>query len=316
MARIALIDDYQSVALEIADWASLGSDHSVEVFHDHLDDETALAERLQPFEIVMALRERTPFTRSLIERLPNLGLIATAGMRNAAIDLDAARDHGVVVSGTPGLPYATAELTWGLLLCLARQITHEHNATRDGSWQETLGFEVNGMTLGVIGLGKLGGHVANIAQAFKMNVIAWSQNMTEERAAEYGATLVSKETLLEQSDFISIHLVLSERTRDLIGSDDLARMKSTAYVINTSRGPIINEAALIDALSNGTIAGAGLDTFDVEPLPADHPFRKLSNVVVSPHMGYVTRQTYEVFYGETLNNIKAFLAGEPIRVLT
>jgi phosphoglycerate dehydrogenase-like enzyme len=263
----------------------------------------------------MAMRERTPFQRRLLERLPNLKLLITAGMRNASIDLQAASDCGVMVCGTEGLGYPTAELTWGLILSLMRRIPREDQATRNGQWQVTTGLGLQGKTLGLMGLGRLGSQVAEVGKAFKMNLIAWSQNLTAERAAEYGATLVSKDDLMSQSDVLSVHLILSDRTRGLIGARELGLMKPTAYLVNTSRGPIVDEPALIQALENGTIAGAGLDVFDVEPLPLDHPLRRLDNIVITPHLGYVTDETYRVFYGNALDDILAFLKGEPVRVL-
>ena len=315
MARVALLDDYQGVALSMADWKSAPAGTEVVAFKDHLAAEAALAARLADFDIVMALRERTPFTRSLLERLPKLKLLITAGMRNASIDMKAAAERGVVVCGTAGLPYPTAELAWGLILSLARRIPAEDRATREGRWQMTVGLGLNGKTLGVLGLGTLGSRAAKVGLAFEMNVLAWSQNLTAERAAEVGATLTPKDELLARSDFVSIHLVLGERTRGLIGERELGLMKRSAYLVNTSRGPIVDEAALIRALQDGTIAGAGLDVFDVEPLPLDHPFRRLPNTVISPHLGYVTEETYRVFYGQVLEDVTAFLGGAPVRVL-
>jgi phosphoglycerate dehydrogenase-like enzyme len=315
MARVALLDDYQDVALQMADWKSLPADTDVHVFHDHLHDDDALVARLHDFDMVMAMRERTPFTRSRFERLPNLKLLITAGMRNAAINLQAASDCGVMVCGTEGLPYPTAELTWALILGIMRQIPQEDHATRNGQWQVSLGLGLQGKTLGMLGLGRLGSQVATVGNAFNMKVIAWSHNLTADRAQEYGATLVSQDELLVQSDILTIHLVLGDRSRGLLGAGELAKMKSTAYLVNTSRGPIVDEAALIHALEQGIIAGAALDVFDIEPLPLDHPFRRMANVVVSPHIGYVTEETYRVFYGDALDNIQAFLAGQPIRVL-
>ena len=316
MTRIALLDDYQNVARKMADWSALPSGTEVVAFPDHLTDEDALVARLSDFDIVMAMRERTPFPRSVISRLPALKLLVTAGMRNASIDLDAARDHGVTVCGTEGQPHATAELTWGLILACLRHIPLEDKATREGHWQLDVGLGVAGRTLGVLGLGRLGSHVASIGLAFKMNVIAWSPNLTDERAAEIGVTRVSKEELLSSSDILSIHVILGDRSRGTIGKAELASMKASAYLINTSRGPIVDEAALVEALQNGTIAGAGLDVFDVEPLPLDHPLRQLANTVITPHVGYVTRETYESFYGGTLEAIQAHLSGSPIRVIT
>ena len=316
MTKVAVLDDYQSVALDMADWDSLSPDVTVNVFSDHLSNEDDVANRLGPYEVVVAMRERTPFQRSLLERLPNLRLLVTTGMRNASIDLAAARDNGVAVCGTDGVPYPTAELTWGLILALLRKIPTEDQATRQGSWQVTVGEGLHGKTLGVIGLGRLGSQVASVGGAFGMNVVAWSQNLTAERASEFGATLVSKEALLSESDVVTIHLVLSGRTRGLIGVAELSLMKPSAYLVNTSRGPIVDESALIDALRSGAIAGAGLDVFDTEPLPVDHPLRSIPNTVMTPHMGYVTSETYRVFYGDAVEDISAFLAGSPVRVLT
>lgn len=315
MTRVALLDDYQNVALHMADWSSLPADVEVKAFQNHLADEDSLVVRLQDFDIIMAMRERTPFQRSLFARLPRLHLLITSGMRNASIDLQAARDHGVTVCGTGGLPYPTAELTWGLILALLRYIPREDQATRQGHWQVSVGFGLQGKTLGLLGLGRLGSQVATVGKAFQMRLLAWSQHLTAERAAQYGATLVSKDELLSQSDIVTIHLILSERTHGLVGARELGLMKRTAYLINTSRGPIIDEAALLQALQQGAIAGAGLDVFDEEPLPLDHPLRRLGNTVITPHLGYVTDETYRVFYGETLENIHAFLKGTPLRVI-
>ena len=315
MARVALLDDYQNVALGMADWKSLPKGTEVVAFPDHLDDEGALAKRLADFDIVMAMRERTPFPRTLLERLPKLKLLITAGMRNASIDMKAAAERGVLVCGTAGLPYPTAELAWGLILGLMRRVPAEDRATREGRWQTTVGLGLNGKTLGVLGLGTLGSRVAKVGRAFEMEVLAWSQNLTAARAAEVGATLVPKDELLARSDIVSIHLVLGERTRGLVGARELGLMKRSAYLVNTSRGPIVDEAALVQALRDGMIAGAGLDVFGTEPLPRDHPFRSLPNTVISPHLGYVTEETYRIFYGQAWEDIEAFLRGEPVRVL-
>ena len=315
MTRIAILDDYQDAARRLADWARLPADAELVVFRDHLADPDAVAARLAGFDVVVAMRERTPFPRALLERLPRLRLLVTTGMRNAAIDLQAAADRGVVVCGTGGLPYPTAELAWGLVLSLMRRIPREDRATRAGGWQETVGLGLNGKTLGVLGLGTLGSRVARFGRAFEMEVLAWSQNLTAERAAELGATRVERDELLGRSDVVSIHLVLSERTRGLIGARELSLMKRTAYLVNTSRGPIVDEAALVRALREGTIAGAGLDVYDEEPLPLDHPLRGLPNTVITPHLGYVTEETYRIFYGQALEDILAHLRGEPVRVL-
>lgn len=313
--RVAVIDDYQNVAMEVADWGPVTTDCEVTVFNDHLPDEDQVAARLGDFEIVVIMRERTPFPRSLFEKLPNLKLLVTSGMRNLALDLAAAGDHGVVVSGTPSAGTSTAELTWGLLLGLARRIPEEDRATRLGAWQRTLGDGLAGKTLGVIGLGRIGSQVADVGNAFRMTVIAWSPNMTAERAGECGASLVSRDELLSQSDFVTIHVILSARSRGMIGAAELALMKPTAYLVNTSRGPLVDEAALIEALESGSIAGAALDVYDIEPLPLDHPFRRLQNTVITPHLGYVSRDLYQVFYGVAVEDIRAWLDGAPINEL-
>ncbi|MDP6453712.1 MAG: D-2-hydroxyacid dehydrogenase family protein [SAR202 cluster bacterium] len=315
MTKIAVLDDYQSVALETADWSRLRPDAQVDVFQDHLADEADLAERLNDYEIVVGMRERTPFQRSLLERLPNLRLLITTGMGNASFDMNAAADLGITVCGTGGLPYPTAELTWALILALFRKVPDEDRATREGSWQVSLGEGLQGKTLGMMGLGRLGSQVATVGNAFGMNVIAWSQNLAQERASEFNAKLVTKQELLSQSDVMSIHLVLSARSRGLIGAEDLALMKPSSYLVNTSRGPIVDEAALVDALRNNTIAGAGLDVFDIEPLPLDHPLRNLPNTVLTPHVGYVTVETYRIFYGDAVENITSFMDGAAVRVI-
>jgi phosphoglycerate dehydrogenase-like enzyme len=315
MARVAILDDYQGIARRMADWTSLPSGTEVTVFADHLSDPGAVAARLADFDAVVAMRERTAFSRDLLQRLPRLKLLVTTGMRNASIDVGAAVDRGIVVCGTAGLPYPTAELTWGLILALARRIPMEDRATREGRWQVSCGLGLNGKTLGVIGLGGLGSRVAKIGRAFEMEVLAWSQNLTAARAAEVGTTLVGKDELLARADVVSIHLVLGDRTRGLLGARELSQMKRTAYLVNTSRGPIVDEAALVAALRQGTIAGAGLDVYDEEPLPRDHPLRTLPNTVITPHLGYVTEETYRIFYGHALEDVKAWLAGQPVRVL-
>jgi phosphoglycerate dehydrogenase-like enzyme len=315
VTRVAILDDYQDVARRMADWARLPASVEVAVFRDHLDDPGAVAARLADFDVVVAMRERTPFPRTLLERLPRLRLLVTTGMRNAAIDLQAAADRGVLVCGTAGLPYPTAELTWGLILALFRRIPQEDRATRKGGWQETLGLGLNGKTLGVLGLGTLGSRVARVGRAFEMEVLAWSQNLTAERCAAVGAALTGRDELLARSDVVTLHLVLSDRTRGLIGARELGLMKPAAYLVNTARGPLVDQAALIRALREGTIAGAGLDVFDEEPLPRDHPLRGLPNTVITPHLGYVTEETYRIFYGQALEDVEAFLRGAPVRVL-
>lgn len=314
--RCAVLDDYQNVALKIADWSKVTGDIDVTVFNERLGDEAAVARALQGYAIVCIMRERTPFPRTLIERLPNLKLLVTTGLRNASIDVAAAKERGVTVCGTEGAKHPTAELAVGLMIDLARNISRENARMKAGEpWQATVGADLYGHTLGVIGLGNLGQRVAKVAQAFGMKVIAWSQNLTAEKCKEHGVEYATKADLFQQADFITIHLQLSDRTRGLVGKTDLAMMKPSAYLINTSRGPIIDEVALIATLQNGTIAGAGLDVFDIEPLPRDHVLRKLPNVVLTPHLGYVTQDGYRIFYGGTIEAIRAWLDGKPIRVI-
>jgi phosphoglycerate dehydrogenase-like enzyme len=313
--RLAILDDYQNTALEVADWDGLRSSVEIQTFHDTIASEDAVAKRLRDFEIVVAMRERTAFRRSLLERLPKLKLLVTTGMVNASIDMKAAGERGIVVSGTSSLRHPTAELTWGLMLALARNIPREDAGMRKGVWQSTLGIGLHGKVLGILGLGKLGSQVATFGKVFLMDVIAWSENLTVEHANSLGVQRVEKQELFRRSDFLTIHTVLSKRTRGLVGPDDLAAMKSTAYLINTSRGPIVNELALIAALEGRKLAGAALDVYDQEPLPTDHPLRRLENVVLTPHLGYVTQENYRVFYGDAVENVRAFLAGNPIRVL-
>jgi phosphoglycerate dehydrogenase-like enzyme len=314
--RVAILDDYQNVALQSADWDRVREQAELEVFSDHLEDEAMLAARLGGFDAIVLMRERTPFRRSLFTQLPKLRLLVTTGMGNAAIDLAAAADAGVTVCGTRGLDYPTAELTWGLILALFRRIPQEDTEARAGRWQTTIGEGLQGKTLGVLGLGRLGSQVATVGLAFGMDVMAWSQNLTTERATEIGAELApSIEALLERADIVSVHLVLSDRTRGLLGAAQLARMKQNAYLVNTSRGPIVEEGALIDALKSRSIAGAGLDVFDREPLPPRHPLLGLNNVVLTPHIGYVTKETYEVFYADAVEDLAGFLDGAPVRVI-
>jgi phosphoglycerate dehydrogenase-like enzyme len=312
-----VLDDYQGVALDMADWAPVLDGVEVTVFRDHLEDEDALARRLADFEIVVLMRERTPVRRSLLERLPALKLLVTTGMRNASVDVAAAVERGVLVCGTGGVGGGTAELTWALILGLARHVTEESAGLRAGGpWQRTVGLDLAGASLGLLGLGRLGAGVARIGHAFGMRVSAWSENLTEERAAEVGVRrAASKAELLATSDVVSIHLVLSDRSRGLLSAGDLALLRPTAYLVNTSRGPIVDEPALVEALRAGRLAGAGLDVFDVEPLPADHPFRTLPNVLALPHLGYVTQAGYEIFYREIVEDIAAYLAGTPVREL-
>ena len=305
--KIAVLDDYQNVALSLADWSALDERATVTVFNDHLADSDAVVERLKPFDVVCVMRERTPMTRAVIERLPKLRLIASAAMRNASIDLKAAEERGVQVVHTGYTSTPTVELTWALILASARNIVAENASLRSGGWQHTVGDDMAGRTLGLLGLGNVGGAVAKVGAAFGMKVIAWSQNLTSERAAEGGAICVSKEELFREADVLSIHLVLSDRTRGLVGAAELALMKQTARLINTSRGPIVVEADLIAALKEKKIAGAAIDVFDQEPLPLDHPFRKLPNLLATPHIGYVSRALYERFYQDTVANIRRWL---------
>ncbi|MEM7023840.1 MAG: D-2-hydroxyacid dehydrogenase family protein [Pseudomonadota bacterium] len=314
-ARIAILDDYQRVAESMADWASLGEDVEVTFFHDHLADPDQLVARLTPIDIIGIMRERTPFPASLLERLPNLRLLITTGRRNASIDLAAAQRLGVTVCGTGAPGHATAELAMALMLTLARKLPTETASMRQGGWQVGLGRDLHGATLGLVGLGRLGSRVARTAQAFEMKVIAWSENLTDERATEHGVRRVTKADLLKSADFVSVHLQLSPRTRGLIGAAELALMKPEAYLINTSRGPIVDQDALVDALRANRIAGAALDVFDHEPLPPDDPLREVPNLLLTPHIGYVTRETYAVFYREMVEGIAAFLAGRPLRVI-
>jgi phosphoglycerate dehydrogenase-like enzyme len=314
--RIAIIDDYQGVALEMADWSRIRAAHEVVVFREPMGSVEAAAAKLAGFEIVCIMRERTQFQGELLSKLPSLKLLVTTGMVNAAIDLAAAKQHGVLVVGTPSPGHCTSELSWGLLMCAARQIHVEHQNMRMGGWQTVVGQDLRGRTLGVLGLGRLGGQIAGIAKAFDMNVIAWSQNLTDERAREVGATRVEKPELFRRSDFISIHLKLSERTRGLVGAEELALMKPTAIIVNTSRGPIIDETALLAALHAGRIGGAALDVYDVEPLPPEHPLRTAPRTLLTPHLGYVSQDNYRVFYGGVVEDIEAWLAGSPIRICT
>lgn len=305
--KIAILDDYQNVARTMADWSILDGLAAITVFNDHLADADAVVARLQPFEIVCVMRERTPMTRDIIERLPNLRLIASTATVNASIDLAAAAERGVQLVHTGYSSAPTVELTWALILADARHLVVETTAVRGGGWQQSVGEDLNGRTLGLLGLGNIGSAVARIGKAFGMNLIAWSQNLTAERAAAVDAVLVPKEKLFQQADVITIHLVLSRRTRGLVGAPELRLMKRTARLVNTSRGPIVDEAALVDVLRKGEIAGAAIDVFDQEPLPSNHPFRQLPNVLATPHIGYVSRGLYQRFYQDTVENIREWL---------
>jgi phosphoglycerate dehydrogenase-like enzyme len=307
MMKIAILDDYQNIALQMADWSALAKRAEITVFNDHVRAVDDVVARLLPFDVVCVMRERTPLPREIIERLPQLRLIASTGFRNASIDAAAAQERGIVVTATGYRSSPTIELTWALILGSARHIAKESNAVRNGGWQTTVGRDLDGRTLGVLGLGNIGGSVARIGSAFGMRVIAWSQNMTKEIAETHGATLVTKSELFQQADVVTIHLLLSKRTRGLVGASDLALMKPTAVLINTSRGPIVDESALIHALQSRAIAGAAVDVFNEEPLPADHPFRHLDNVLATPHIGYVSENMYRIFYGDVVASITKWL---------
>ena len=317
MVRAAILDDYQKVALKFADWSAIAKDVEVKVFNAPLGDDSTVIKTLQGFAIVNMMRERTPFNRKVIEGLPDLKLLITTGARNNSIDLKACAEFGVTVCGTAGFGNPTAAIAVGLMLELTRHIGFENARMKAGvPWQVTVGHDLEGKTLGVLGLGKLGQRVAGVAKALGMKVIAWSQNLTPEKAKEGGAEYVSKGDLFRNADVISIHVVLSDRTRALVRAKDLGLMKKTAYLINTSRGPIVEERALIAALTSKSIAGAALDVFDIEPLPTDHPFRKMDNVVLTPHLGYVSEENYRTFYSGVVEDIRAWLDGKPVRMLT
>jgi len=315
MFHLALLDDYQDVALRMADWNRVADRVRVDAIHEHIPDVDNLAKRLQRYDAVMMVRERTRFPRALFERLPNLKLLVTAAMWNVAIDLDAATAHGVQVCGTRDWSFATAELALGLMISLARHIPHEDRSMRAGKWQTRLGMGLHGKTLGLLGLGSLGGQMARFGNMLGMEVLAWSQNLTPEAAAKQHATLVAKDELLARADVVSIHLKLSDRTRGLLGRRELGLMKPSAYLVNTSRGPIVDEVALYDVLSARTIAGAAIDVYGHEPLPADHPMRRLENAIVLPHIGYVVEQNYRLIYQDTLEDVEAFLEGRILRPL-
>lgn len=315
LTRLGILDDYQGVGLQLGPWDQLPKDIEVEVFRDTITDPDALAKRLAPFDALMIMRERTRFPRALIDRLPNLKLLVTTGGRNLAIDLAACAARGITVSGTGSFGAPTVEIAWGLILELNRRLASEAASLRAGTWQKQLGQTVEGKTLGVVGLGNLGARVAKVGAAFGMKVVAWSQNLTEEKAAAAGATLVSKEELLRTADVISLHLVLSDRSRGIIGAPDLALMKPSAFIVNTSRGPLIDQDALIAALKAGRIAGAGLDVYDIEPLPKDHPLLSAPNCVLTPHLGYVTAENYAAYQQGAVEAILGYLAGTPVREL-
>jgi phosphoglycerate dehydrogenase-like enzyme len=305
--NVAILDDYQNVALRLADWSRVRHRAEIMVFNDHVADPSAVVERLRPFDVVCVMRERTPLTRVILQQLPNLRLIASTGPRNASIDSQAAADFCIAVTATGYDSTPTIEFSWSLILASMRGIDREAASLKAGGWQIGLGSNLRGKTLGVVGLGNIGREVARIGVAFGMKVIAWSQNLTEEKASAAGANLVDKQTLFRKADIVTLHLVLSGRTRGLIGASEFALMKPTARFVNTSRAPIVDEAALIEALRARRIAGAAVDVFDVEPLPPDHPFRKLDNVLATPHIGYVTEELYRTFYADAAANIATWL---------
>jgi len=305
--QVAVFDDYQNVAMQLADWSGVRRHAVITVFNDHVADPSAVVERLRPFDVVCVMRERTPLTREILQQLPNLKLIASTGPRNASIDTQTAADLGIAVTATGYDSTPTIEFTWSLILASSRGIDREAASLRAGGWQMGLGSNLRSKSLGVVGLGNIGREVARIGLAFGMKVIAWSQNLTEEKASAAGATLVDKQTLFREADVVTVHLVLSSRTRGVIGAPEFGLMKPTARFVNTSRGPIVDEAALIEALQVRRSAGAAVDVFDVEPLPANHPFRKLDNVLATPHIGYVTDDLYRTFYGDAAANIAAWL---------
>jgi phosphoglycerate dehydrogenase-like enzyme len=312
---VTVLDDYQGVALESADWTRVIDRFGVDVVTEHIADRAALVERLRGSEIVVAMRERTPFPADLLRELPALRLLVTTGMKNAAIDLDAAADLGITVCGTSASGSPVPEITIGMIIALTRNFAAEDAAVRAGGWQHTIGPGLAGLTLGVVGLGRLGIPVVRLAQAFGMNVIAWSPNLTADRAAEHDVRAVGKTELFASSDVVTIHMPLSERSRGLIGATEIGVMKPTGYLVNTSRGPIVDESALLDALRTGRIAGAALDVYDVEPLPVDHPLRSMPNTLLLPHIGYVTTDAYRTWYGEVVEDILAWADGSPVRVL-
>ena len=315
MIRVAILDDYQGVALRLADWKSLHPDAQIEAFPEHIADLETLAKRLHTFECLVLMRERTPLKRPLVEKLPNLKLVITTGMHNASVDAAALAERGIVFCGTDGLGHSTAELTWGLILALLRNIPREDRAIRQGRWQTTIGYGAKGKTLGIIGLGRLGTLVAGYGKAFGMDVIGWSRSLTDARAAELGIKRVEKNEIFERADIVTIHVPLNDSSRGLVGAAELARMKPTSYIVNTSRGPIVEEAALLATLKGRRIAGAAIDVYDREPVPKDHPFLELDNVVLTPHLGYVIEEALRINYGSAVENIRAFLDGKPIRLI-
>ncbi len=305
--KVAILDDYQNAALLMADWSGLAEKAEITIFLDHLSDQDELAQRLLGFDAICVMRERTPFDKNLINRLPNLKLIVSTGFANSALDVNAAAQAGVAVKNTGYHVTGAPELAWALLMAIARKIPQENSSLRSGDWQTSVGTDLNGKIIGIVGLGNIGKQITRYAHVFGMKVIAWSPNLTAATAQEYGAEAVSRETLFSQSDFVTVHLVLSERSRGIIDRSDLRLMKPSAYLINTSRGPLINESALIEILTEQRIAGAALDVFDEEPLPLDHPFRRLTNVLATPHIGYVTEDTYKLFFADTVKAVAEWL---------
>lgn len=314
--QIAVLDDWQDVARNVVDWSALDAIGEVSFIHDYPADNDVLAERLSTFEVICVMRERTRFDEDLLGRLPKLKLLVTGGMRNAALDIKAAAALGIQVCGTDSYKHAAPELTWALIMAATRNLVVEANALRAGKWQQGLGGDLHGKTLAILGLGSIGQRVARFGQVFGMRVIAWSENLTAERAAEVDVTYVSKQELFEQADVLSVHLVLSDRSRNMVDAQALDWMKPTALLVNTARGPIVDEAALIKALQKQRLAGAALDVFEQEPLPANHPFRTLDNVLATPHVGYVSQQNYHQFFSQMIEDIQAWSAGEPIRLLS
>lgn len=315
MIRVAILDDYQGCALRLADWRSLHPEAQIEALPEHIADLDTLAKRLHTFECLVLMRERTPLRRDLIAKLPNLKLVITTGMQNASVDAAALAERGIVFCGTDGLGHSTAELTWGLILALLRNIPREDRAIRQGRWQTTMGYGAKGKTLGIIGLGRLGAMVAGYGKAFGLDVIGWSRSLTDARATELGIKRVEKDELFRRADIVTIHVNLNDSSRGLVGASELALMKPTAYLVNTSRGPIVSEAALLATLKARRIAGAAIDVYDREPVPKDHPFLELDNVVLTPHLGYVIEEALRINYGNAVENIRAFLDGKPIRLI-
>ncbi|HEX5516019.1 MAG TPA: D-2-hydroxyacid dehydrogenase family protein [Pseudolabrys sp.] len=316
MVRAAILDDYQNVAMGFADWSPIAKDVEIKVFNKPFGSHGEAIKALQGFAVVVGMRERTPFPRKVVEALPDLKLLITTGARNNSFDIKACAERGVTVCGTGAVGSPTTGIAFGLMLELTRRIGFENARLKAGApWQTTIGRDLEGLTLGILGLGKLGQRSAAVGKAFGMKTIAWSQNLTEEKAKSSGADYVSKDDLFRNADFVTIHLVLSDRSRGLVGAKELGLMKKSAYLINTSRGPIVDEKALIAVLQSKSIAGAGLDVFDIEPLPLDHPFRKMDNVVITPHLGYVSEQNYRKYFPDIVEDIRAWLDGKPVRVI-